>query len=68
MMRDKNLLFNDLSKTFQTPMTLLVSLYLAIDHTCVPCDDVGGLKRLRNAGHSLLLHTHMLHNWSAISI
>lgn len=60
-MRDKiNLLFSDLTKMSQTPMILLVSLYLAIDHTCVPCDDVGGSKQLRNAGHSLRLHMHML--------
>ncbi len=60
-MRDKiNLLFSDLTKMSQTPMILLVSLYLAIDHTCVPCDDVGGSRQLRNAGHSLRLHMHML--------
>ena len=61
----QNLLFNDLSKTFRKPMIHLVSLYLAIDHTCVPCDDVGGSKRLRNVDHNLRLHTHMLYNWSA---
>ena len=60
-MRDKiNLLFSDLTTMSQTPMILLVSLYLAIDHTCVPCDDVGGSRQLRNAGHSLRLHMHML--------
>lgn len=67
MMRDKNLLFNDLMRMSQTPMILLASLYLAIDHTCVPCDDVGGSKQLKNAGHSLRLHTHMLSSWSAVS-
>ena len=63
MMRDRN----DLSRAFQTPMIPLGSLYLAIDHTCVPCDDVGGLKQLRNAGHSLRLHKRMLYSWSAVS-
>ena len=66
MMRDRNSLFNDLSRAFQTPMIPLVSPYLAIDHTCVPCDDVGGLKQLRNADHSLRLHKRMLDSWSAV--
>lgn len=66
MMREnKKLLFSDLSKMSQTPMILLVSLYLAIDHTCVPYDDVGGSKQLKNVGHSLRLHMHMLNTWSA---
>lgn len=63
----KYLLFNDLRKMSQTPKILLVSLYRAIDHTCVPCDDVGDSKQPRNAGHSLRLHTHMLNGWSAVN-